>query len=392
MMDSPIAPQIGSHEDAVRLLLLCAGDPEDERPFSGSARNLFRALERRGCVHHKDNVSGLFDPFAHGPWPIRWFRRLDRFGIEEHYRWTRAAFAANSRRAVRIAASHPGFNACLMYGTTYLPKMGVPTYCYFDATAAQVYAARAWEFAGFSDAKARGIIAYQREVFEKCAGIFPRTQWAAESVVRDYGIPEEKVAVAGAGPNYYAEPLLHGPYDRRTILFVGSEFERKGGALLAAAFRRVRARWADARLRIVGCTPDISEPGVEVIGRIRKSEPGGLEALLRLYSEASIFCMMSRFEPFGIVVIEAQNSQVPCVLPNRFAFPEMIENGVTGRLVAEYDAEILAETLMDLLADPARLEQMGRAAHAFVHEKFTWDLAAERIHSRVRDGLARDSA
>lgn len=389
MPDSSLASGRGQAVDEVRLLLLCAGDPEDERPFSGSARSLFRALDRRGCVHCKGNVAGVLDPFARGPLAVRVFRRLDRFGIEERYRWTRAAFAANSKRAEHIAQSHPGFNACLMYGTTYLPKPGVPAYCYFDATAAQVYGARAWEFASFSEAKAQDIIAYQREVFEACAGIFPRTRWAAESVVRDYGIPEAKVVVAGAGPNYYAEPLPHGPYDSRSILFIGSEFERKGGPLIVDAFRRVRSVCPGARLMIAGCTPDISEPGVEVIGRIRKDAPGGLEKLLRLYGEASVFCMMSRFEPFGIVVIEAQNSFVPCVLPKRFAFPEMIDDGVTGRLVDEYEPELLAETLIDLLADPARLEQMGQAAHAYVRGKFTWDIAAARIHDRVRSDLLR---
>lgn len=389
MPDPSLANTRGPTADDVRLLLLCAGDPEDERPFSGSARSLFRALERRGCVYHKGNVAGALDPFARGPLAVRLFRRLDRFGIEERYRWTRAAFAANSTRAERIAKLHPGFNACLMYGTTYLPKIDASAYCYFDATAAQVYEARAWEFAGFSDTKARDVIAYQREVLEGCAGIFPRTRWAAESVIRDYGIREEKVVVAGAGPNYYAAPSPHGPYDSHTVLFVGSEFARKGGPLIVDAFRRVRVQWPGARLLIVGCAPDVSEPGVEVIGRIRKDEPGGLERLLRLYSEASVFCMMSRFEPFGIVVIEAQNSFVPCVLPKRFAFPEMIEDDVTGRLVDEYEPELLAETLIDLLADPARLERMGQAAHAFVRGTFTWDIAAQRIHERVRSDLAR---
>ncbi len=376
-----ISPDIGMDP---RLLLLCAGDPDDERPFSGSARSLFRALGDLGCVHQKGNVAGFSDPFARrAPWVQR-LRGFDRFGIEERYRWSRVAFMRMTRRAERIAAANPGFNACLMYGTSYLPRLDVPLYCYFDATAAQVYEARAWEFGLFSEAHARRIIERQRQVFERCACVFPRTGWAAASVERDYGIPRERILPAGAGPNYYAEPLPHGPYDGQIILFVGSEFERKGGPLILDAFRRVRARMPGARLRIVGCEPQIAEPGVEVVGRIRKDVPGGLGRLLRHYSEASVFCIMSSFEPFGIVVIEAQNCRVPCVLPARFAFPEMIVDGVTGRLVTQYDSEMLARALVELLGNARLLEEMGRAGHAFVRRQYTWTGAAARMLERLR--------
>ena len=377
-----------AHDSVVRLLVLCAGDPEGARPFSGSARSLFQALERQDAVHHKANVYGLTDPFAPGPLPLRVARRLDRLALEDAYRWTERAFARNTRRAERIAAANPGYNACLMYGTNYCPQLDVPTYCYFDATAAQVWAARAWEFAHFSAGKAARIIAYQQRVFDQCACVFPRTRWAAGSCIHDYHLPRERVEAIGAGPNYYAEPLPHGPYDRQSILFVGSEFERKGGPLLLDAFRRVRAELPGATLRIVGCAPEIDEPGVEVLGRIQKDAPGGLDRLLRIYSEASVFCMMSHFEPFGIVVIEAQNCRVPCVLPGRFAFPEMVRDGETGCLIGAYEAGELAHTLTGLLRDPARLEFMGAAGHAFVRSEFTWDTTAARMLARIQRDLA----
>ncbi len=372
---------------ALRLLVFCAGDPEAARPFSGSARNLIHALERRGCVHHKANVLGLSDPFDRGGLPVRAFRKLDRIGLEEAYRWTQLYVARNSRRARRIAAAHPGYNACFMYGTSYHPALPVATYCYFDATAAQVWRARAWEFARFTPTKAAAVIQRQRDIFEHCTGIFPRSEWAARSVADDYATPPEKIHVAGAGPNDLPEALPHSPYDRQTILFIGVEFERKGGPLIVEAFRKLRATMPDARLLIVGCTPDIDVPGVSVIGRISKDSPEGRQRLLELYAEASVFCIMSDFEPFGIVVLEAQNSYVPCVLPDRFAFPEMIRDGETGTLVNEDSAGVLAATLERLLGDPARLEAMGRAGNAYVRDYWNWDLAAERIHTQILKDL-----
>ena len=135
---------VPSSDNELRLLVLCAGDPDGERTFSGSARGLIGALERRGCVHHKANVLGLTDPFSRGSLPMRIFRRIDRWGLERNYRYSAFGLNRNSRRAEGIARRHPGFNACLMYGTTYHPELDVPTYCYFDATAAQVAKAKSW--------------------------------------------------------------------------------------------------------------------------------------------------------------------------------------------------------------------------------------------------------
>ena len=376
-----------AEDEPLRLLVLCAGDPESQRTFSGSARSLIAALEGLGCVHHTDNVLGPVAPFAQGPAAVRFLRKIDRFGFEERYYWSRAYFARNSRRAQAIAQAHPGFNACLMYGTTFRPQLDVPTYCYFDATAAQVYRAKAWEFGRMPPAQAQRVIAYQREVFADCAAVLPRTQWAARSVIEDYGLPERCVLAVGAGTNYAAQPLPHAPYDRQTILFVGTEFERKGGPLLLDAFARVRRTLPEARLVIIGCSPEVDAPGVEVVGRVDKAASGGLERLLGYYAEASLFCIMSAFEPFGIVVIEAQDSYVPCVVPARFAFSETVVDGVTGRHVPEYDAPTLAEVLAGLLADPSRLEAMGRAAHAHVRAHWTWEDAARRIRGRIVQDL-----
>jgi len=372
----------------VRILALCAGDPDGDRPFSGSARALFNALERRGCLHARANVLGMTDPFDRGGLAMRALRKLDRFGLEEKYRWSPMSWRRNSRRAHRSANAHRGFNAVLMYGTTYRPRLRAPMYCYLDATSAQVARAGAWEFADFSERKKRQVIQYQRGVFESCAAVFPRSAWTAGSIREDYGIPDERIVVAGAGPNYSIEPRPHAPYDRKQILFIGSEFDRKGGPLILQAFRKVREAVPGAKLRIVGCSPDIREHGVEVVGRIERKASGGQGRLLREFAEASVFCIMSEYEPFGIVLVEAQDCAVPCVAPDRFAFPEIIRHGETGIVLPAYDPALLADTFTELLTDPARLEAMGQAGQAWAAKQWTWDAAAARIESRVRQDLA----
>lgn len=382
----------GGGEQPVRLLCLCAGDPTAKRPFSGSARALFQALERRGCVHAMGNVLGATDPFAPGAWPIRLLRKVDRLGLEDWYRWTPFAWARNTRRAELLAAQRPGYNAVLMYGTTYNPRLGVPKYVYLDATSAQVSSAKAWEFAHFPVKKTRRVVDYQQYIFDDCAAVFPRSKWAAESLRRDYGLAEERIVVAGAGSNFEGVPLEHGSYADARILFIGVEWERKGGPLLLEAFRAVRKALPHATLAIVGCSPEIDEPGVEVIGMIPRGTQEGQRRLLEEYSRASVFCIMSEYEPFGIVVLEAESCGVPCIAPDRFAFPETIRDGITGALKPKYDAGKLANKLIAMLSDAGELERMGRAAQEWVAKEWTWDLAARRIHERIAADIAAQGA
>jgi|LSQX01.1.fsa_nt_gb glycosyltransferase involved in cell wall biosynthesis len=370
----------------VRLLILCAGNFENEHAFSGSARNLFMALDDLGCVHHKANVAGNL--YVRGGLFTRILRKLDIYKLEDLYRTTsKAAYMINSFRAQRTAKKYPGFNSCLIYGTDFNPLLSVPTYCYFDATVAQVVKAKKWEFTRASERSLQRIFNDQKNLFDQCTGIFPRSEWAAKSVIDDYGINCEKINIAGAGVNHRVSPLQHESYARQSILFIGRDFERKGGPLILEAFRLARKQLPSARLVIIGCNPGINETGVEITGPISKDAPGGLALLLKHFSEASLFCIMSNFEPFGIVVLEAMQSSVPCILPNNYAFPEMVIDGVTGSTISEPDPLKLSDAFIQMLSDPALLERMGNAGREHFKKNYSWSTTANRIHNRIQKDL-----
>ena len=382
------SPTLNSPE--LKLLILCAGNFQNEKAFSGSARNLFIALEKRNCVYQKVNIGG--NSYAEGRLPTRLFRKVDRFGFEDRFRSnSKLAYTLNSLRAKKTVSKYPDFNACLIYGTYFDLNIQTPLYCYFDATVAQVANAKKWGFAKASNRTLNRIFEDQKKLFHKCSAIFPRSEWAAKSVIEDYDLSREKICVASAGVNFQLEPYPHQSYDRQSILFIGREFELKGGPLILDAFRQTRQKLPHARLVIIGCTPDIKEPGVEIIGSISKDVSGGMDKLLTYYSEASIFCLMSNFEAFGISLVEAMHCGVPCVVPKRYAFPEIIVDNVTGRHIEKPDAYNLSQVFIDLLSDPSRLKKMGDAGQQHVQQNYTWDEAARRIHERIQKDLFKPS-
>ena len=160
------------------------------------------------------------------------------------------------------------------------------------------------------------------------------------------------------------------------VLFVGRAFQRKGGDLLVAAFRRLREDIPNARLVIVGPDPIGLGRGFEEVGFIDKDAPGGEERLRDIYRTATVYCLPTHYEPFGISFVEAMSHGLPCVGPRSWAVPEIIEDEVTGLLVEPDNEVALAGALARLCRDREAASRMGRAGYERYRQRFTWDRVA----------------
>lgn len=118
---------------------------------------------------------------------------------------------------------------------------------------------------------------------------------------------------------------------------------------------------------------------------------GGVDdaAKWRLVAGADIVVVPSRYESFGLVAVEAMMFGKPVVSTRVGGIPEVVQDGVTGLLVAPGDAEALAAALRRLCEDPALRERMGAAGRARYLERFTDRAMAKAWVAAIRDGLAR---
>ena len=221
-------------------------------------------------------------------------------------------------------------------------------------------------------------VRWERTLYNRAAGIFTFSEYIRASFVGDYDLPENRVTVVGSGPNLAIESIpaarparseAHAP----NILFVGRDFEHKGGPVLIEAFKRVRREIPNVRLTIIGPKSlDAREPGVEFLGYLRKDVPAEYAQIVNAYADADVFCLPTRYESFGIAFLEAMWFGLPVIGPDQWAIPEMVEDGVTGRLVRHEDVSTYAEYLLDLLRDPARARAMGRRGRERAEARFTW--------------------
>ena len=98
----------------------------------------------------------------------------------------------------------------------------------------------------------------------------------------------------------------------------------------------------------------------------------------RYYGASDLFVMPSRYELFGIVMLEAMACGVPVVATKFGGPPEVIVDGETGRLVDPTDIESFAAAIAELIRDPDRRKRMGEAARKAIESKYSWNRLAER--------------
>jgi glycosyltransferase involved in cell wall biosynthesis len=222
---------------------------------------------------------------------------------------------------------------------------------------------------------------YERELYEQMDFIFPMSKWLAHSFINDFKIDAAKVIPVGAGINLprVNDPIIKNP-DKPKILFVGKDFERKGGHVLLDAFRDIKKKIKNVELIIVGPIniQDLPE-GVRCEGFISKNSDEGMEKLLTLYSEASIFVLPSLYEPFGIAFAEAMAHKLPCIGTNNCAMPEIIDNGINGFIVEPNNSKLLADRIYTLLEDHDLRESMSESAYNKYYTNYRWEIVTKKI-------------
>jgi glycosyltransferase involved in cell wall biosynthesis len=190
-------------------------------------------------------------------------------------------------------------------------------------------------------------------------------------LVRQYEIPTEKVSVVGAGPNV---PVGRTRWTDRCqrLIFIGIEWERKGGPDLLVAFQKVRRLHPDLRLLIIGTeVQGVLPDGVEVVGRV----PHPSVSILLSNSDAVV--IPSHKEPFGIALLEGLLTGLPCIGSTVGNQRWLI--GDAGLCVSPGDVTGLAEAITDLVGNYDSYRSRALRRREVLGPSCNWPAVAERI-------------
>jgi glycosyltransferase involved in cell wall biosynthesis len=370
----------------IRIIGSAFGPRDTNKTFSGIVKHLFEMLnDKHVLVGYLSTKQVRFIDVLGGMLSFSRARngKYRKPGIRSDWLWKSETVKRLSGRFNELLSLMPTHNIVFQVGThVHVEEPNVIHYCFTDMTVAQAtdsaIARRCFGFNGWSRDQALAAIEVQKSIFRNCEAIFVSSDWTKNSIVGDYGIAESKVYVVLFGAS------LESRCDEKkavkpSIIFVGRDWERKGGPILLDAFQIVRKKLPDVTLTIVGCSPKIRNNNIKVLGCLNKSKVSERVVLQEELAKSMILCVPSLFEPFGVCFSEAQYYGIPPVTFEGEGRNSAIIDGVTGLLVKERSAEALSEALLKLLLDPQRRQTMAKAAKEFAEEHLTWDAVANRI-------------
>jgi glycosyltransferase involved in cell wall biosynthesis len=225
---------------------------------------------------------------------------------------------------------------------------------------------------------------HNRTVFHRASAIAAWSSWVRESLIDDYQVPAERIAVIPPGVDtaWWAPPPRPPQEDSVQILFVGGDFHRKGGDVLLEAFSTLPE--GRANLVLVTKTPVQAPPGVRVEA---KMEPNS-DALRALYHQSDIFVLAARAEAFGIAAVEASAAGLPVIASDVGGLTDIVADEETGLVVSPDDAQALAAALTRLIDDPDLRQRLGDAARRRALERFDASRNADRLLGLLRAAAA----
>jgi glycosyltransferase involved in cell wall biosynthesis len=219
----------------------------------------------------------------------------------------------------------------------------------------------------------------------------------AEATLR-YVPPGKPVTVIPYGVDLEQfRPQPHQPGSDVTIGSVGRLSPEKGLTYLLQAFAQIGAEQPRVRLILAGDGPE-RQRLERLAARLQLDDRvdflGDLphEQVPQVLARLDIFAMPSTYEGFGVAAIEAAAMEVPVVASNVYGIPDVVDDGVTGLLVPPKDVSALAQALRSLIADEERRRQMGRAARAFVAERYSWEKNTAQMESLYGEMLEQGRA
>lgn len=235
----------------------------------------------------------------------------------------------------------------------------------------------------------------EQKALDKCNCIVYSSEWAAEEAIRHYSLAPSKVKVIPFGANIECNRTLSDIeeiIDNKStqickLLFLGKDWERKGGEISLQVATALNARGIPTELIVVGCEPkiDCALPGfVNVLGFIDKASEEGYEKINELLNNSHFLILPTVAEAYGIVFCEASSFGLPSLALNHGGIP--VKNNINGFLFeVEASVDEYCGYIENLMNNRALYNKLALSSFVEYEQNLNWGIASQRISKLIEN-------
>ncbi len=246
------------------------------------------------------------------------------------------------------------------------------------------------EYTGLCGETLRSGQAAEQAALDKCSLAIYSSEWAAASALANYRVDSDKVKVVPFGANLEDAPdarridamVESRPTTPVQLLFVGVDWQRKGGDTALATAGELNRRGLETHLHVVGCRPPV-EPApawLHVHGRLDKGRPDDWSRLKGLLAAAHFLIVPTRAECFGLVFAEASAFALPSLTFRVGGTASAVFDGENGFLFkVDQTGQDYAEKILEAIGDRERYEALCRSSFECYQKCLNWRVAGGSV-------------
>lgn len=228
--------------------------------------------------------------------------------------------------------------------------------------------------------------------------IFP-SQWAANNIIREFGVHPSRVNIVPYGANNTVrlsskeieQTITNRPKGQLNLLFIGVDWERKGGEIVLEIVRQLQAKGIPTSLTLIGAKIPNNEtpsPNVNSLGFIDQFTPQGKAHLEKCFKESHILLLPSEAETYGNVLCEANSFGVPVIASHIDGIPTIVRPSCNGYTFPRqvFVAESF-RVLKYLFENPAEYYQLAKSSYLEYQARLNWSVVGDQLKSICQSAL-----
>lgn len=388
-----------SQDRRLKIAYITSKDPSDRRAWSGTHYFMAQALEKHcGDVSYVGPLRSRMKPL------VKTSSRIIRVASfnKKRYKWQSHNTLVSKEYGRLISSMISTEKFDLIFASAASTEIAylstdIPIISLSDATFSLMMGYYRTFSKLMNTSMRQGNLIESLAIKKAALSIFS-SEWAAASAIGDYGVEKDKVRVIPFGANIDNVPALEfavkDRLERRRsargckLLFLGVDWERKGGGIAFDALLELEKMGVSAELTVCGCIPPktVSHKNLQVVPFLNKNEQEDREKLNHLLFDADFLLLPTRHECFGIVFCEASAFGLPVITTDTGGVSSAVRNGANGfMLPLEAKGYDYAALIRSIFNDDSTYAELVRSSRFEFDNRLNWDMWGKAVRNAIEE-------